>query len=232
MERAILGAAALRVQHFSVRRSARLLRSARSMFAASHQHGKVARCRRAYRAMKSAKAKLRPKQAALEKAAPFDQRDFRRALGQFATGVTVVTALAKSGRPVGLTVNSFASVSLDPPLVLWSLSRQATEFADLNAAGRFAVNVLSARQHHLSRQFATTLPDKFSGVEYERARDGSPLLNGATAQFMCRVEKRIDGGDHVIILGEVEEYRWKEGEPLVFHAGRYHVTTRHPDLPE
>lgn len=182
--------------------------------------------------MRSAKTGSGRKKKAEEKAAPFDKRDFRRALGQFATGVTVVTAQAKNGRPVGLTVNSFASVSLDPPLVLWSLSRAATDFEQLNDAGYFAVNVLSARQHHLSRQFSTTLPDKFAGAEYEKAADGSPLLKGATAQFNCRVIKRFEGGDHVIILGEVEEYRWHEGEPLVFHSGRYHVTTRHPELPD
>lgn len=182
--------------------------------------------------MKSAKPGSGRKKEAQKKPAPFDRRDFRRALGQFATGVTVVTAQAKNGRPVGLTVNSFASVSLDPPLVLWSLSREATDFEELNEAGHFAVNVLSARQHHLSRQFSTTLPEKFAGVEYEMAANGSPLLKSATAHFICRVIKRMEGGDHVIILGEVEEYRWHEGEPLVFHSGRYHVTTRHPELPD
>jgi flavin reductase (DIM6/NTAB) family NADH-FMN oxidoreductase RutF len=182
--------------------------------------------------MKSAKTRRGRKKKVEEKPAAFDRRDFRRALGQFATGVTVVTAQAKNGRPVGLTVNSFASVSLEPPLVLWSLSREATDFEELNDAGHFAVNVLSARQHPLSRQFSTTLPDKFSGVEYESAADGSPLLKGATAQFICRVIGRFDGGDHVIVLGEVENYRWHEGEPLVFHSGRYHVTTRHPELPD
>jgi flavin reductase (DIM6/NTAB) family NADH-FMN oxidoreductase RutF len=162
----------------------------------------------------------------------FDKRDYRRALGQFATGVTVVTTHSKKGRPIGITVNSFSSVSLDPPLVLWSLSRQATDFEEMNEAERFAVNVLAARQHHLSRQFSTKLPDKFAGVAYQQAADGSPLLEGATAQFICRVARRFEGGDHVIILGHVEEYRWQQGEPLVFHSGRYHVTTRHPDLPE
>jgi flavin reductase (DIM6/NTAB) family NADH-FMN oxidoreductase RutF len=182
--------------------------------------------------MKAKKSKARPKQAAQAVAKRFDRRDFRHALGQFATGVTIVTARAKDGRAIGLTVNSFTSVSLDPPLVLWCLSRQATDFAALNAARRFAVNVLSAKQHHLSRQFSTTLADKFTSVEYEEAPDSSPLLKGATAHFICRVAGRFDGGDHVVIIGEVEEYRWNEGEPLVFHSGRYHVTTRHPDLPD
>jgi flavin reductase (DIM6/NTAB) family NADH-FMN oxidoreductase RutF len=182
--------------------------------------------------MKAKKSKARPKQAAPAEAKRFDRRDYRNALGQFATGVTIITARANDGRGIGLTVNSFTSVSLDPPLVLWCLSRQATDFTHFHAASRFAVNVLSARQHHHSRQFATTLADKFAGVESEDAPDGSPLLKGATAHFICHVTGRFDGGDHVIIVGEVEEYRWNGGEPLVFHSGRYHVTTRHPDLPD
>jgi flavin reductase (DIM6/NTAB) family NADH-FMN oxidoreductase RutF len=182
--------------------------------------------------MKEKKSKARPKRTAQAVAKRFDRRDFRHALGQFATGVTIVTARAKDSRRIGLTVNSFTSVSLDPPLVLWCLSRAATDFAALNAASHFAVNVLSARQHHLSRQFATTLTDKFTSVDCGEAPDGNPLVKGATAHFICRVTARFDAGDHVIILGEVEDYRWSEGEPLVFHSGRYHVTTRHPDLPD
>lgn len=162
----------------------------------------------------------------------FDRRDFRWALGQFATGVTVVSTRVKDGRRVGITVNSFSSVSLDPPLVLWSLSRQAPSLADFANASHFAINVLAANQHHLSRRFSTPLPDKFEGVECSGESAGCPLLKGATAHFVCRNIRQLDGGDHVIFLGEVEEYKWSEGEPLVFHSGRYRVATRHPDLPE
>jgi len=162
----------------------------------------------------------------------FDRRDLRRALGQFATGVTVVTARGRGGRIVGMTVNSFASVSLDPPLVLWSVSRQAASFADFAEASHFAVNVLAANQHHLSRQFSTPVIDKFEGVEILPGEVGCPLLAGASAHFICRKVRQMDGGDHVIFLGEIEEYRWRESEPLVFHSGRYRVATRHPDLPE
>jgi flavin reductase (DIM6/NTAB) family NADH-FMN oxidoreductase RutF len=162
----------------------------------------------------------------------FDRRDFRRALGQFATGVTVVTVRGKDGRNVGMTVNSFTSVSLDPPLVLWSLSRQTPSFADFAEASHFAVNILAANQHHLSRQFSTPLIDKFEGVEISPGAAGCPLLNGASAHFVCRKVRQMEGGDHVIFLGEVEEYTWRELEPLVFHSGRYRVATRHPDLPE
>lgn len=171
-------------------------------------------------------------EAARAAAERFDRRDFRRALGQFATGVTVVSTRAKDGRRVGITVNSFSSVSLDPPLVLWSLSRQAASFEDFANASHFAINVLAANQHHLSRQFSMPLPDKFEGVECLEESAGCPLLKGATAHFVCRNVRQLDGGDHVIFLGEVEEYKWSEGEPLVFHSGRYRVATRHPDLPE
>ena len=160
----------------------------------------------------------------------FDRRDFRRALGQFATGVTVVTARAADGRKIGVTVNSFSSVSLNPPLILWSLSRQTPSFADFSSCTHFAVNVLEAKQHHLSRQFSTPLPDKFAGVDFAEGRAGVPILSGAIAQFVCRKVKQYDGGDHVILLGEVEEYKYNDGEPLVFHSGRYRIATRHPDI--
>ena len=160
----------------------------------------------------------------------FDRRDYRRALGQFATGVTVVTTRAVDGRKVGVTVNSFSSVSLDPPLILWSLSREAPSFGDFMHAPHFAINVLESAQHHLSRQFSTPLPDKFSGVEHEESSSGMPLLKGTIARFMCRKVRQYDGGDHVIFVGEVEQYNYGAGEPLVFHSGRYRIATRHPDL--
>lgn len=160
----------------------------------------------------------------------FDRRDFRRALGQFATGVTVVTARASDGRRVGMTVNSFSSVSLDPPLILWSLARQAPSFTDFSNATHFAVNILESKQHHLSRQFSTPLPDKYAGVDFVEGKAGVPILNGVIAQFVCRKVKQYDGGDHVIFVGEVEEYKYGEGEPLVFHSGRYRIATRHPDI--
>ncbi len=162
----------------------------------------------------------------------FDRRDFRRALGQFATGVTVVSTRGKDGRRVGLTVNSFSSVSLDPPLVLWSLSKSSPSYADFSKASHFAVNVLAADQHHLSRRFSSPMQDRFSDVDCAEGPEGCPLLAGTTAHFICRLVREFDGGDHIIFLGEVQDYKWREAEPLVFHSGRYHVTTRHPDLPE
>jgi flavin reductase (DIM6/NTAB) family NADH-FMN oxidoreductase RutF len=162
----------------------------------------------------------------------FDRRDFRRALGQFATGVTIVSARARDGGRVGLTVNSFSSVSLDPPLVLWSLAKNSSSYVEFTKATHFAVNVLAADQHHLSRKFSSPDVDRFSDVDCVESPEGVPLLCGTTAHFVCRVVKQFDGGDHVIFLGEVEHYKWREGEPLVFHSGRYHVATRHPDLPD
>jgi flavin reductase (DIM6/NTAB) family NADH-FMN oxidoreductase RutF len=162
----------------------------------------------------------------------FDRRDYRRALGQFATGVTVMTTRAADGRRVGVTVNSFSSVSLDPPLILWSLSRQTSSLADFTSATHFVVNVLESKQHHLSRQFSTPLSDKFAGVDYSDGPAGLPVLKGLIAQFVCRKVREYDGGDHVILVGEVEQYQYSEGEPLVFHSGRYRVATRHPDIAE
>ena len=182
--------------------------------------------------MDAAEADKFVRQEAKAVADRLDRRDFRRALGQFATGVTVVTARTSDGRKVGVTVNSFASVSLDPPLVLWSLSRQAPSFADFTHATHFAVNVLAGNQHHLSRQFSTPLPDKFSGVEFAEGPGGVPLLSGVNAHFVCRNVRQYDGGDHVILVGEVEDYKYADGEPLVFHSGRYRLATRHPDIPE
>lgn len=165
----------------------------------------------------------------MAEAGRFDRHDFRKALGQFSTGVTVVTTRTPDGRRVGMTANSFSSVSLDPPLVLWSLSRNAPSVADFTGASHFAINVLAAHQHHLSRRFATPLPDKFGGVDCCEGTAGVPLLDGAIARFVCRNVRQYDGGDHLIFIGEVERYERFDGEPLVFHAGRYQVTARHPE---
>ena len=159
----------------------------------------------------------------------FDRRDFRRALGQFSTGVTVITTRAMDGRRVGMTANSFSSVSLDPPLVLWSLARQAPSLGDFTGASHFAINVLAANQHHLSRQFSTPQADKFGSVDCCEGTSGVPLLNGVIARFVCRNVRQYDGGDHLIFIGEVERYDRFDGEPLVFHSGYYQVTTRHPE---
>jgi flavin reductase (DIM6/NTAB) family NADH-FMN oxidoreductase RutF/2-polyprenyl-6-methoxyphenol hydroxylase-like FAD-dependent oxidoreductase len=159
-----------------------------------------------------------------------DPREFRRALGMFATGVTVITTRSEDGRRVGVTANSFTSLSLDPPLVLWALDRTSPSLAAFGACTSFAVNVLAANQHQLSRQFATPADDKFVGVETIEGPDGVPLLSGVVARFVCRPVRQLDAGDHVIMIGEVERYETLGGEPLVFHSGGYRVTMRHPEL--
>jgi flavin reductase (DIM6/NTAB) family NADH-FMN oxidoreductase RutF/2-polyprenyl-6-methoxyphenol hydroxylase-like FAD-dependent oxidoreductase len=164
----------------------------------------------------------------LVETARFDARDLRRALGQFATGVTVVTTTDPTGRPVGMTANSFTSVSLNPPLVLWAAARSSPSLEAFEACDRFAVNVLASDQHHLSRQFATSGADKFDGV---RLVPGDlPLLEGTVAHFVCRRTARVEAGDHVVFLGEIESYDAPGGEPLVFHSGFYRLATKHPDL--
>jgi flavin reductase (DIM6/NTAB) family NADH-FMN oxidoreductase RutF/2-polyprenyl-6-methoxyphenol hydroxylase-like FAD-dependent oxidoreductase len=160
----------------------------------------------------------------------FDARELRRALGQFATGVTVVTTRAEDGRRVGVTANSFTSLSLDPPLILWCLDRTAPSRVAFETAGRFAINVLSASQHYLSRQFATPADDKFAGLTCEDGPGGVPLLAGVLARFVCRNVRQVEAGDHVIVIGEVETFEMFEGEPLIFHSGSYRVVTRHPEL--
>lgn len=162
--------------------------------------------------------------------AAFDLRDFRGALGQFATGVTVVTTVAADGRKVGMTANSFTSVSMEPPLVLWCPSKRAPSLGDFEDATHFAINILASDQHVLSRQFATPATDKFAGAETTEGIAGVPLLDGSVATFQCRTVSRHDAGDHVIYVGEVEEYTYDGGAPLVFHAGKYHATASHPDF--
>jgi flavin reductase (DIM6/NTAB) family NADH-FMN oxidoreductase RutF/2-polyprenyl-6-methoxyphenol hydroxylase-like FAD-dependent oxidoreductase len=159
-----------------------------------------------------------------------DRRELRRTFGQFATGVTVITTRTPNGHMVGVTANSFTSVSLAPPLVLWCLDNNAASRRHFMAATHFAVNVLRSDQHHLSRRFAVKGEDKFVGVPIEDGPGGLPLLREAIAHLQCRRVQAIEAGDHIILLGEVERFSTTDGEPLVFHSGSYRVATKHPDL--
>lgn len=150
-----------------------------------------------------------------------DPRDFRNALGQFATGVTVITSLDQSGGPVGCTVSSFNSVSIDPPLVLWSLAKDSGSLEAYQASGYFCVHVLSAAQEDLSGRFASSGIDKFEGIDWQAGEGGAPLLPEFAAQFQCKTTYQYEGGDHVIFVGEVLSYEKTEEPPLVFHRGRY-----------
>lgn len=150
-----------------------------------------------------------------------DSMAFRRALGQFATGVAVVTTLGGDGAKTGLTVNSFTSVSLDPPLVLWCLGRESPSAAVFEAATHFAVNVLAADQAAVSQRFAGPTVDRFKGIETVEGLGGVPLLTDCLAQFECAVDAVHEGGDHLIFVGRVARLRRRDGDPLVYFGGRY-----------
>jgi flavin reductase (DIM6/NTAB) family NADH-FMN oxidoreductase RutF len=149
-----------------------------------------------------------------------DPRHLRNALGRFATGVTVVTTRTAGGKREGLTANSFAAVSLDPPLVSWSLKRLAPSFASYDAPRQFAENILSADQRDLCKHFATPKHDKFDGLPFEEGLHGAPILPGCLATFECRTENTFEGGDHLIFIGRVDRATYRDGEPLIFSAGR------------
>lgn len=161
----------------------------------------------------------------------FDIRDFRSALGQFPTGVTVITAVDQKGEPIGCTASSFNSVSIDPALVLWSVDKGAFSAEIFKTAEYFAVNVLSESQVATSNKFAGRGEDKFKDVSYTKGLGDSPLLAGCGAQFECKTWNVYDGGDHLIIVGEVKAYHHDNAlTPLVFSRGSYAITSQHPDI--
>lgn len=160
-----------------------------------------------------------------------DLRSYRQALGQFTTGITVVAAQA-NGQPAAVTVNSFSSVSLEPPMVLWSLRRKSSNMSAFRQAEHFAVNVLAADQIDLANQFARAAPDKFGSSEWTGGLGGAPLFSGVAAQFECRKVAEHDGGDHVVFLGEVLHYRCFDRMGLLFSQGRYALAVDHPGRPD
>jgi 3-hydroxy-9,10-secoandrosta-1,3,5(10)-triene-9,17-dione monooxygenase reductase component len=151
----------------------------------------------------------------------FDSRALRDAFGSFATGVTIVTTRGPNGVDIGLTANSFSSVSLDPPMVLWSLARTSGNIDAFRNSAHFAVHILSADQEALSARFATRGVDRFEGMPLDRGPDGIPLLPECMARFSCRVAYQYEGGDHVIFVGEILDFSHSARKPLVFHGGRY-----------
>lgn len=152
---------------------------------------------------------------------PADSRMLRQALGQFATGITIVTTRADSGQLVGLTVNSFSALSLDPPLILWSLRASSPSLPVFEVAPRFVINVLAEAQVDLSRRFASPQADKFDGVAFAENLWGLPLLHGACAWFECRTVSRQAAGDHCLLIAEVERFTTSDAAPLLFHGGGY-----------
>ncbi len=151
----------------------------------------------------------------------FNSRDLRNALGCFATGVTIITARSRQGQLVGLTANSFTSVSLDPPLVLWSASLYAQSLPAFQEASHFVVNVLAFDQKELSQHFSRQSEDKFAKVAHIIPECGAPVLIGSAAHFECRNEYRHYGGDHIIFIGAVERYAYTEKPTLLFCHGKY-----------
>ena len=148
-------------------------------------------------------------------------RRFRDSLGMFATGITVVTTRTPAGQPIGLTVNSFNSVSLDPPLIVWSLANDLPSRALFEACEYYAINVLAEDQADLSQRFASRLEDKFAGLECDTGAGGVPLLRGCCARFQCRNTVRHEGGDHVVFISEVVDFDREVRLPLVYFGGAY-----------
>jgi flavin reductase (DIM6/NTAB) family NADH-FMN oxidoreductase RutF/DNA-binding IclR family transcriptional regulator len=157
----------------------------------------------------------------------FDSRELRRVLGTFVTGVTVITTTDDEGRFHGVTANSFSSVSLDPPLVLWSQAVKTHSHPVFFKAERFAVNILAEDQIELSNRFAKSSQEKFAGIDVDIGSDGVPLLRGCSARLQCRVVSRVPGGDHTIYVGEVDAIDRAERKPLVFGNGQYLLTGPH-----
>jgi flavin reductase (DIM6/NTAB) family NADH-FMN oxidoreductase RutF len=171
-------------------------------------------------------ALLRPERTPVSSPASREMacRSFRDALGGFATGVTVLTTLAPDGQPVGVTISSFNSVSLQPPLILWSLATDSPRLEAFRRSRHYAVNVLAADQAWISDRFASRDPDRFSGVRSDTGMAGMPLLAGCVAYFECSSEAHYPGGDHIIFVGRVNRFsRREQVAPLIFHGGRYRL---------
>lgn len=151
-----------------------------------------------------------------------DVADFRRALGCFATGVAVVTTLDSRNEPVGITVSSFNSVSMDPPLVLWSIADDAMSYDVFMNAKYFAVNVLTIDQQELSERFASKGADKFTGLGCREGLHGLPILPEYAACFECSTEHQYEGGDHKIIVGRVLRLEDTDKDPLIYYRGHFH----------
>ena len=154
----------------------------------------------------------------------FDQRDFRKALGTFATGITVITTTLKNSAPVGITVNSFSSVSLEPPLVLWCLDNEADSYDIFAKCSNFAVHILHQDQEAISQAFSTKNNNRFADLDWEAGEFGSPILKDYASCFQCETEISYAGGDHIILLGRVKAIATnKDKSPLIYHDGNYHA---------
>lgn len=158
-----------------------------------------------------------------------DQRGFRRCLGQFSTGVTIIAA-EHDGQRVGVTANSFSSLSLDPPLILWSIGRTSRAFSTFMEAPRFAVSILAEDQVDVSQRFSSKDTDKFAGIGWESGGNGAPVIKNSAARLECQTEARHEGGDHVLIVGRVTRFAYEDRKVLIFSQGRYSIGVDHPVL--
>jgi len=158
-----------------------------------------------------------------------EQKEFRKALGSYATGVTVITTVNDDGDSIGITANSFSSLSLDPPLVLWSIAKSSSRFRLFECAGACAIHVLSSAQEAVSKHFTTVREKQFEDLGHEKGNNNILLLTDYLARFQCTVVERYEGGDHSIIVCRVDEMRAKQGRPLLFAEGRYQSLSENPD---
>lgn len=156
----------------------------------------------------------------------FDRREYRDALGSFITGVTIISTLSRDGTPTALTVNSFNSVSLEPPMVLWSLAKDSYSLPAFESNEHWAVHILSVHQESLSQRFAKRGTNKFEGVSWTPGIAGIPILDNCSSVFQCKTAFKYEGGDHIILVGEVIDFQRCDASPLAFHAGKYAVATR------
>ncbi|MEM8661653.1 MAG: flavin reductase family protein [Pseudomonadota bacterium] len=152
-----------------------------------------------------------------------DSREFRNALGRFATGVCVISTVAESGDPLGLTANSFTSVSLDPPLVLWNLQNNSEVFDIFSTPAHYAINILSSDHHEHSNRYAKKGDHLLDSNHFSLGELGTPIVEEALVSFECELYSTHEGGDHLIIIGEVKHVHVREeGDPLLFYSGKYH----------
>lgn len=145
----------------------------------------------------------------------------RQSLSRFATGVTVVTCSDAAGNPYGITANSFSSVSLEPPLVLWNIAKISNSLKTYLEAKEFAIHVLTADQQRIAEHFAQTDHSRYEGIDYSFSEDGVPLLPNVLARFDCRTANVFDGGDHHIVIGEIVNFVFEDGNPLLFYGSDY-----------
>jgi flavin reductase (DIM6/NTAB) family NADH-FMN oxidoreductase RutF len=151
----------------------------------------------------------------------FDTAKFRQVLGHFPTGVTIITAM-NDGQPVGFAVGSFASLSLEPPQILFCAGKSSSSWPKIESAGAFCVNVLADDQEDVSRVFASKAPDKFQEIGWKHSGNGSPIITGVLAYIDCRIGEIVEAGDHFVVIGQVDDLDvMHEGGPLIFFRGGY-----------